>query len=188
VFSSASLDCGKGPPFSWKFSDVELIDTKSDLVPLRVTSCSIKSLTCQNSIIVGVGTASSKGTDESERNRALQRGIDLASALKRNLQESCKGQASTSVSAYVLNLGRYKDKEEADDAGQRKVIAIIGTGSGETDEAVAAALQTYVKSDPQTAHYTVCDLYKLDDAGQQALVQTQHRICDDQSQGTLSLK
>jgi hypothetical protein len=184
VFSSASLSCGKEPPISWKFGEFDLIE--SDPVPLSVTSCRLNSVNCNNSIVVvGVGMASSKGTDASESNRAMLRGIKLATVLRRDLkQQNCPTELS--VSAYVLNLGRFNDDQQDDKPDQRQVIALIGTAPKETDDSVAAALQKYAKRPPWTAHYTACDLYKLDDAEQPTLIQTQTKICGDQSSTAVS--
>jgi hypothetical protein len=142
------------------------------------------SVTCQNAVIVGLGMASSKGIDAIESARALHRGTNLVSALKKDLQARCT--ADVTVSAYVLNLGRYSGEQQRDEPDQRKVIALVVTGSDDADEAATEAVAAYTKSDPMVAHYPICELYKLDSAGQPMLVPTQRRICGDQSGSTVS--
>jgi hypothetical protein len=168
MFSTASLDCGKGPPTSWVQGNLQLVDPGSS----NIESCHNTSIICKNSglSIVVIGVASGSGTDTSESPRALQRGVNLASVLKKDFRESCKMDASV----YVLNLGRYNGK---DDPTQRRVTGLIGTGSGD-DEAVATALEKYLKSHSEFDNYTVCDLYKLKDGGEQSPIQPQHKICD----------
>jgi hypothetical protein len=131
-----------------------------------------------------VGVASSKGINATESARALRRGINLASALKKNLQAGCP--ANVTVSAYVLNLGRYSDEQQRDEPDQRKVIALVATGAEDGDKAAADAVSTYTKNDPKIAHYPICELYKLDSAGQPTLVPTRHDICGDQLGSTLT--
>jgi hypothetical protein len=184
MFSPASLICGKDAPVSWKFGDVRMIDLRWGNAPIEVTSCHLASIRCDHQIVVGVGTASSKGTDASEKDRALQRGINLALTLKTEFRERCK--PAISVSSYVLNFGRYNDNEERDDPGQREVIALTGIGSRPSDEVVFAALQAHVKTIPGVPHYAVCDLYKLDDAGQPTLIESQTKICVDRSSTAVS--
>ncbi len=128
--------------------------------------------------------ASNKGINATESARALRRGINLASALKKNLQAGCP--ADVTVSAYVLNLGRYSDQQQRDEPDQRKVIALVATGAEDGDKAAADAVATYTKNDPKIAHYPICQLYKLDNAGQPTLVPTRHDICGDQLGSTLS--
>jgi hypothetical protein len=189
LLSPASLDCARGAPTSWEFANVELIDSISSRVSSRVTSCRINPVTdgpvaCQNAIVVGVGVASSKGINATESARALRRGINLASALKKDLQTRCT--TSVAVSAYVLNLGRYSDAQQRDGPDQRKVIALVATGADNGDEAAADAVTAYTKNDPMIAHYPICQLYKLDSAGQPTPVAAQHNICGDQLGSTVS--
>jgi hypothetical protein len=189
LLSPASLACAAGSPTSWEFANVELIDSISSRVSSRVASCRISPVTdgpvpCQSAIIVGVGVASSKGINETENARALRRGINLASALKKDLQTRCN--TSVAVSAYVLNLGRYSDEHQRDEPDQRKVIALVATGADAGDEAAADAVAAYTKNDPMIVHYPICQLYKLDGAGQPTPVLAQHNICGDQSGSTVS--
>jgi hypothetical protein len=189
LLSPASLACATGSPTSWEFANVELIDSISSRVSSRVASCRISLVTdgpvpCQNAIIVGVGVASSKGINATESARALRRGINLASALKKDLQTRCT--TNVAVSAYVLNLGRYSDAQQRDEPDQRKVIALVATGMDNGDEAAADAVAAYTKNDPMTVHYPICQLYKLDSAGQPTPVPAQHNICGDQWGSTLS--
>jgi len=128
--------------------------------------------------------ASSKGINAIETARALRRGINLASALKKDLQARCA--ASVSVSAYVLNLGRYSDEQQRDEPDQRKVIALVATGSDDGDKAATDAVATYTRNDPKIIHYPICELYKLDSVGQPTPVPTQRKLCDDQSASTVS--
>jgi hypothetical protein len=118
--------------------------------------------------------------------RALRRGINLASALKKNLQAGCPADAT--VSAYVLNLGRYSDEQQRDEPDQRKVIALVATGAEDGDKAAVDAVSTYTKNDPKIAHYPICELYKLDSGGQPTLVPTEHDVCGEQSRNALSLR
>jgi hypothetical protein len=183
------LDCREGSPTFWQFANVELIDSASARALSPVTSCRISPamsspVTCQNAVIVGLGMASSKGIDTIESARALHRGTNLASALKKDLQARCA--ADVTVSAYVLNLGRYSGEQQRDEPDQRKVIALVATGSDDADEAATEVVATYTKSDPKIAHYPICELYKLDSAGQPTLVSTQRKICGDQSGSTVS--
>ena len=183
--SPAPLDCAKGSPTFWEFANVELIDSASGRASSLVTSCRVSPVSfadCQNAVIVGVGMASSKGINATESARALRRGINLASALRKDLQTRCT--TSVTVSAYVLNLGRYND--ERDEPEQRKVIALVATGSNDADKAAADAVVTYAKSDPKITHYPICELYKLDDAGQPTPVATQHDNCGEQTGRTAS--
>jgi hypothetical protein len=187
--SPALLDCATGSPKSWEFANVQLIDSTSGRAASLVTSCRISSdiagpVGCQSPVIVGVGVASSKGINATESARALRRGINLASALKKNLQAGCP--ANVTVSAYVLNLGRYSDEQQRDEPDQRKVIALVATGAEDGDKAAADAVSTYTKNDPKIAHYPICELYKLDSAGQPTLVPTRHDICGDQLGSTLT--
>jgi hypothetical protein len=189
LLSPASLACATGSPTSWEFANVELIDSISSRVSSRVASCRLSPVAdgpvaCQNAVIVGVGVASSKGINATESARALRRGINLASALKKDLQTRCT--TSAAVSAYVLNLGRYSDAQLRDEPDQRKVIALVATGADDGDEAATDAVAAYTKSDPMIAHYPICQLYKLDSAGQPTPVPAQHNICGDQSGSTLS--
>jgi hypothetical protein len=189
LLSPASLDCATGSPTSWEFANVQLIDSTSGRASSLVTSCRISPVinapvACQNAVIVGVGVASSKGINATERARALRRGINLASALKKDLQTRCT--TDVAVSAYVLNLGRYSDEQQRDEPDQRKVIALVATGADDADKAATDAAATYTKSDPMIAHYPICELYKLDSAGQPTPVPTQHNICGDQTGSTLS--
>jgi hypothetical protein len=189
LLSPASLDCATGSPTSWEFANVQLIDSASGRASSLVTSCRISPVVdgpvaCQNAVIVGVGVASSKGINATERARALRRGINLASALKKDLQTRCT--TDVAVSAYVLNLGRYSDEQQRDEPDQRKVIALVATGADDADKAATDAAATYTKSDPMIAHYPICELYKLDGAGQPTPVPTQHNICGDQTGSTLS--
>ena len=128
--------------------------------------------------------ASSKGINATESARALRRGINLASALKKDLQARCA--TSVAVSAYVLNLGRYNDEQQRDEPDQRKVIALVATGSSDADKAAADAVVTYAKSDPKVTHYPICELYKLDDAGQPIPVSAQQNNCGEQTGRTAS--
>jgi hypothetical protein len=176
-FSSASLYCGKELVTSWEFGEVELVDPGLS----KVGSCRNPSLTCKNSIMVGVGVASSKGVDTTESDRALRRGVNLASAMEKDFQENCKTEAS----AYIINLGRHSGDEEQDDPNQRRVIALITDGVGD-DQAVATALEVYLKSHPEFDNYTVCNLYKLHDENQQSPIPTQHKICGDHVGSALS--
>jgi hypothetical protein len=183
------LDCREGSPTFWQFANVELIDSASTRTLSPVTSCRISPamsspVTCQNAVIVGLGMASSKGIDTIESTRALHRGTNLASALKKDLQARCA--ADVTVSAYVLNLGRYGGEQQRDEPDQRKVIALVATGSDDADEAATEVVATYTKSDPKIAHYPICELYKLNSAGQPTLVSTQRKICGDQSGSTVS--
>jgi hypothetical protein len=177
VLASAFLYCGKDQPVSWEFGNAEQIDPS----PSQVGLCRETSFDCKNSIIdiVALGTASSKGIDASEGNRALQRGINLASAVTKHLQSKCGGKLS--VSSYVLNLGRHSGKEEQDAPAQRKVVALIGLGQN-SDGAIAAALEIFVKDHSEFANdsYAACDLYKLIGESQQSLVYIDKRICSHQ--------
>jgi hypothetical protein len=188
LLSPALLDCREGSPTFWQFANVELIDSTSARAVSPVASCRINSVsspaTCQNAVIVGLGMASSKGIDTIENARALHRGINLASALKKDLQARCT--ADVTVSAYVLNLGRYGGEQQRDEPDQRKVVALVATGSDNSDEGATEAVASYTKGDPKIAHYPICELYKLDGAGQPTLVPTQHKICGDQSGSTVS--
>jgi hypothetical protein len=189
LLSPASLDCAAGSPTFWEFANVEFIDSTSSRAHSLVTSCRITQaavgpIACQNAVIVGVGMASSKGINEIEGARALRRGINLVSALKKDLQTRCRN--SVNVTAYVLNLGRYSSEQRRDEPDQRKVIALVATGSHDTDEAATDVVVTYAKSDPKITHYPICDLYKLDNAGHPTPVSTQHNICSDQSGRTVS--
>jgi hypothetical protein len=114
----------------------------------------------------------------------LRRGINLASALKKDLQTRCT--TSAAVSAYVLNLGRYSDAQQRDEPDQRRVIALVATGAGAGDEAAVDAVATYTKNDPMIVHYPICQLYKLDSAGQPTPVSARQNICGDQSGSTVS--
>jgi hypothetical protein len=183
VFSSASLSCGKAPPIFWKFGDANLIE--ADPVPLEVTSCHLTSASCESPIVIGVGTASVKGTNAAEKDRALSRGANLALVLAGDVKRHCG--PSVSVSSYVLNLGRFGDDQKGDKPDQRAVIALIGKGP-DTDAAVAIALQKFAQSRPWSPHYTVCDLYKMNGSGPPAPVETQTEICGDQPNGTASLQ
>ena len=111
--------------------------------------------------------ASNKGANYVESARALRRGIDLASALKKDWQEKEKCPA---ISAYVLNLGRYNDDQQRDEPDQRKVIALVATGPEDADKAAEDAVAAYAKSDPMITHYPICELYKLENADQPTLV------------------
>jgi hypothetical protein len=191
VLSPAELDCEKGAPTFWAFANVEFVGSTSGStrVSSLVTSCRISAVTdspaaCQNAVIVGVGVASSRGIDATERARALRRGINLASALKKDLQARCA--TSATVAAYVLNLGRYNDEQQRDGPDQRKVIALVATGSEDADKAATEAAAAYAKSDAQIAHYPICELYKLEGAGEPMPVATQRKICGDQTDSTLS--
>ena len=128
--------------------------------------------------------ASSKGTNATERARALRRGINLASALKKDLQARCA--TGVTVSAYVLNLGRYNDEQQRDEPDQRKVIALVAAGSNDADKAAAQAVVTYAKGDPKIAHYPACELYKLDNDGQPMPVPAQQSHCGEQTGRTAS--
>jgi hypothetical protein len=123
--------------------------------------------------------ASSKGINATESARALRRGINLASALKKDLQARCA--MSVTVSAYVLNLGRYSDEQQRDEPDQRKVIALVATGQEDANKAAEEAVATYTKSDPKIAHYPICVLYKLEDDGHATPVPAPSKICADQS-------
>ena len=183
--SPAPLDCAKGSPTFWEFANVELIDSASSRASSLVTSCRVNPVSladCQNAVIVGVGMASSKGFNATETARALRRGINLASALRKDLQTRCT--TNVAVSAYVLNLGRYED--ERDEPDQRKVIALVATGSDDADKAATDAVVTYAKSDPKITHYPICELYKLDDAGKPTPVSTPHNNCGEQTGRTAS--
>jgi hypothetical protein len=185
--SPAPLDCAKGSPTFWQFANVELIDSAAGRASSLVTSCRVSPVSlvdCQNAVIVGVGMASSKGINATESARALRRGINLASALKKDLQGRCT--TGVTVSAYVLNLGRYNDEQQRDEPDQRKVIALVATGSSDADKAATDAVVTYAKSDPKLAHYPICELYKLDDAGQPTTVSAQHNSCGEQTPSTVS--
>jgi hypothetical protein len=184
LLSPASLDCATGSPTSWEFANVELIDSASGRATSLVTSCRVSAVSCQNAVIVGVGVASTKGTNAIESARALRRGINLASALKKDLQARCA--TSVTISAYVLNLGRYNDEQERDEPDQRKVIALVASGSNDADKAAADAVVTYAKSDPKIAHYPICALFKLDDAGQPTPVSAQQNNCGEQTGRTAS--
>jgi hypothetical protein len=189
LLSPASLDCAAGSPAFWEFANVELIDSTSSRAHSLVTSCRITQgavgpVACQHAVIVGVGMASSKGINEIESARALRRGINLVSALKEDLQTRCAN--GVDVAAYVLNLGRYSSEQRRDEPDQRKVIALVATGSQDIDQAATDVVVTYAKSDPKIAHYPICELYKLDNAGRPTLVSTQHNICSDQSGRTVS--
>jgi hypothetical protein len=109
----------------------------------------------------------------------LRRGINLASALKKDLQARCA--ASVTVSAYVLNLGRYSDEQQRDEPDQRKVIALVATGQEDSNKAAEEAVATYTKSDPKIARYPICLLYKLEDDGHTTPVPAPSKICADQS-------
>jgi hypothetical protein len=174
VLSSASLSCGKGPPISWKFGDANLIE--ADPIPLEITSCRLTSVTCESPIVVGIGTASVKGTDASEKDRALLRGTNLTSVLVEELKRHCGPGAS--VSSYVLNLGRFGGDQQGDRSGQREVMALIGKGP-DTDAAVVNALQKFAQSPPWSPHYTVCDLYKMNGSDQTAQIETRTKICEE---------
>jgi hypothetical protein len=185
ILTPASLDCATGSPTSWEFANVQLID--SGRATSLVTSCRVSSVNlvdCQNAVIVGVGVASSKGANAIESARALRRGINLVSALKKDLQARCT--TNVTVSAYVLNLGRYNDEQQRDEPDQRKVIALLATGSNDADKAAADAVVTFAKSDPKIARYPICELYRLDDAGQPTAVSTRHNNCGDQTGSTVS--
>jgi hypothetical protein len=189
VLTPASLDCATGSPTSWEFGNVRLIDSASSRATSLVTSCRISpvadsAIACQNAVIVGVGVASSKGVDATERTRALRRGINLAAALKSDLQGRCT--TGVTVSAYVLNLGRYNDEQQRDEPEQRKVIALVAAGSNDADKAAADAVGAYARSDPKIAHYLVCELYKLDAAGQPTPVSTQQDSCGEHAGRTAS--
>jgi hypothetical protein len=189
LLSPASLACATGSPTSWEFANVELIDSISSRVSSRVASCRLSPVAdgpvaCQDAVIVGVGVASSKGINATESARALRRGINLASALKKDLQTRCT--TSPAVSAYVLNLGRYSDAQERDLPDQRKVIALVATGADAGDAAAADAVAAFTKNDAMIVHYPICQLYKLDSAGQPTPVTAQHNICGDQSGSTVS--
>jgi hypothetical protein len=143
LLSPASLNCATGSPTSWQFANVQLIDSASGRASSLVTSCRISSdiaapVGCQNPVIVGVGVASSKGINATEIARALRRGINLASALRKNLQAGCPGNVT--VSAYVLNLGRYSDEQQRDQPDQRKVIALVATGAEDGEKAAVDAV------------------------------------------------
>ena len=187
VLSPAPLDCAKGAPTFWRFANVEIIDSASDRASSLVTSCRVSPVSladCRNAVIVGVGMASTKGINATESARALRRGINLASALKKDLQGRCSNNVT--VSAYVLNLGRYNDEQQRDEPDQRKVIALVATGLSDADKAAADAVATYAKSDPRISHYPSCELYKLDDAGQPTPVSAQHNNCGEQTGSTVS--
>jgi hypothetical protein len=189
LLSPASLDCATGSPSSWEFANVRFIDSTSGRTSSLVTSCRISSdnidpVGCQSAVIVGVGVASAKGINATESARALRRGINLVSALKKDLQTRCT--ADVAVSAYVLNLGRFSDGQQRDEADQRKVIALVATGAEDGDKAAKDAVATYTKNDPKITHYPICELYKLDSAGQPTLVPTPHDICGDQTGSTVS--
>ena len=185
LLSPAPLDCEKGSPTFWEFANVELIDSASGRASSLVTSCRVSPISlvdCQNAVIVGVGMASSKGINATETARALRRGINLVSALRKDLQTRCT--TSVTVSAYVLNLGRYND--ERDEPDQRRVIALVATGPNDADRAAADAVVAYAKGDPKITHYPICELYKLNDAGQPTLVPAQHNNCGEQTGSTVS--
>lgn len=189
LLSPAPLACEKGSPSFWQFANVELIDSVSGRASSLVASCHVTPVSdglaaCQDAVIVGVGVASSKGINATESARALRRGINLAAALKKDLQARCT--TGVSVSAYVLNLGRYSDEQQRDEPDQRKVIALMATGSNDADKSAADAVVTFAKSEPQIAHYPLCALYKLDDAGQPAAVPMAHNNCGDQTSSTVS--
>jgi len=189
VLLPASLDCATGSPSSWEFANVKVIDSTPGRASSPVTSCHIISdnvdpLGCRSAVIVGIGVASAKGINTTESARALRRGINLVSALKKDLQTRCAANAA--VSAYVLNLGRYSDEQQRDEADQRKVIALVATGAIDGDKAAEDAVATYTKSDPKIAHYPICELYKLDNAGEPTLVPTPRDICADQAASTVS--
>jgi hypothetical protein len=189
LLSPAPLDCEKGSPSSWAFANVELIDSASGRATSLVTSCHVspavdEQAACQNAVIVGVGVASNKGINATESARAMRRGINLVSALKKDLQSRCT--TDVTVSAYVLNLGRYNDEQQRDEPDQRKVIALVATGSSDADKAAADAVVSYAKSDPKVAHYPICELYKLDDVGQPTLVWAQNNNCGEQTASTVS--
>jgi hypothetical protein len=191
LLSPAPLDCERGSPTSWEFANVQLIDSASGRATSLVTSCHVSAVNdgpaaCQDAVIVGVGVASSKGVNATESARALRRGINLASALKKDLQSRCT--TNVTVSAYVLNLGRYNDEQQRDEPDQRKVIALVATGSNDADKAAADAVVSYAKSDPKIAHYPICELYKLGDAGQPTPVSAQHNNCGEQAASTVSQK
>jgi hypothetical protein len=189
LLSPASLECATGSPTSWEFANVVLIDSTSSRTSSLVTSCRINPVidgpaSCQNTVIVGVGVASSKGINATESARALRRGTNLASALKKDLQARCT--TNVTVAAYVLNLGRYSDEQQRDEPDQRKVIALVATGLDDADKAAMEAVATYTKSDHMITHYPICELYKLDNADQPTRVPTQRKMCDDQSASTAS--
>jgi hypothetical protein len=187
VLSPVPLDCAKGSPTFWRFANVEVIDSASDRASSLVTSCRVSPVSldaCQNAVIIGVGMASTKGINATESARALRRGINLASALKKDLQGRCT--SNVTVSAYVLNLGRYNDEQQRDEPDQRKVIALVATGSSNADKAAADAVVTYAKSDPKIAHYPTCELYKLDDGGRPTPVLAGHNNCGEQTGSTVS--
>jgi hypothetical protein len=189
LLSPASLECATGSPTSWEFANVVLIDSTSSRASSLVTSCRISPVidgpvACQNTVIVGVGVASSKGINATESARALRRGTNLASALKKDLQARCT--ANVTIAAYVLNLGRYSDEQQRDEPDQRKVIALVATGADDADKSARDAAAAYTKSDPMITHYPICELYKLDNADQPTPVPTQRKICDDQSASTAS--
>ena len=175
LFSLASLSCGKAPPIFWKFGETNLIE--ADPAPLEVASCHLASVSCEGPIVVGIGTASVKGTDANEKGRALSRGTNLASVLAAELKRRCGSAAP--ISSYVLNLGRFGEDQQGDKSDQREVIALIGKGL-DTDAAVVTALQKVVQIPPWSPHYTVCDLYKMNGSEQPALIETQTKICGAQ--------
>jgi hypothetical protein len=185
LLSPAPLDCERGSPTFWEFANVELIDSASGRASSLVTSCRVSAVSpvsCQNAVIVGVGVASSKGVNATESARALRRGINLASALQKDLRARCT--TGVTVSAYVLNLGRYND--ERDEPDQRKVIALMATGANDADKAATDAVVSFAKSDPKIARYPTCELYRLDDAGQPTPVPAQQHNCGEQTGRTVS--
>ena len=176
VLSLAPLKCGDESELFWRFGDVENMKSESNSELLLVTSCRISQTSCQSSTVVGIGVASSKGNNDGEEARGLQRAVNLASVLKDDFKRECKKE----VAAYVLNLGRYNDKEEEDDRNQREVIALLGTGSSD-EKAVSAAVEIYVKTAPWSGHYTVCKLYKLENDGRRTPISIPNESCGDQS-------
>jgi uncharacterized FlgJ-related protein len=128
--------------------------------------------------------ASAKGTDATENDRALRRGVNLVSALEKDFYEKC----NVVTSAYVVNLGRHTGDHEQDDPKQRRVIALVNDSGEGDEEAVAVALATYLKSHSEFDNYTVCDLFKLNNDNQQTSGEIKHKACGDQSTGTASLR
>src|ERR1700683_5029309 len=74
LLSPASLECATGSPPCWEFANVVLIDSTSSRTSSLVTSCRISPVidgpaSCQNTVIVGVGVASSKGINATDSAR-----------------------------------------------------------------------------------------------------------------------
>jgi hypothetical protein len=187
--SPAPLDCARGSPTYWQFANVDFIDSSSARALSPVASCRLRPamsgpLLCQDVVIIGLGVASSKGIDAIESARAMQRGVNLVSALKKDLQARCS--KSVSVSAYVLNLGRYSDEPQRDEPDQRKVIALVSATTEDADKAATDAVAGYAKSEPKISHYPICALYKLDGTNRPVAIPTERKICGDQSARVVS--